>query len=180
MDIVQVFCYGHTRPDPDWPHNRAVYINRLYHVHSGKGYCYLGGKNYELLPGKLYFIPDSKDLKLSTDKDDSILHTFIDFDIIPPIVTNKVLSADIKDDAFLRATIELFDLGGKYMQERGIYSYNHCPRQMRKLIDYAVTFIASYIVDENKLSVINDKSILKALDIIHENFNTPLTVENIA
>ena len=27
---------------------------------------------------------------------------------------------------------------------------------------------------------INDKSILKALDIIHENFNTPLTVENIA
>ncbi|MBQ8605471.1 MAG: helix-turn-helix domain-containing protein [Clostridia bacterium] len=181
MEIVRIFRYGHVKVEPEWPHESKVYINRLYYVHGGRGYCHHNGIEYEFLPGRLYFIPGSTDLRLYTDSDNTILHTYMDFDIMPPVITKEILSADISDDDFLRFSVEIFEAGGKYMQQKELTdSFNSCPEQMKKLFESASSFIVSHILMQNKLSVIEDKTILKALDIIHKNFNQSLTVEYIA
>lgn len=181
MEIGRVFGYGYKKVNADWPHGRSVFINRLYHIHSGKGHCRHNGKDYKFTPGKLYFIPDSDDLKLFTDVEDTILHSYMDFDFMPPIITNKILSADITDDPFLISAVKIFDDGAKFMQSNNMVdNYSKNQEQIIKLCNGAVTYIISHIVSQNNVPFINDREILRALDIIHSRLSEPLTVESIA
>lgn len=89
MDIIKVIGYKYGIATPHWPACTRVRTNRLYHIFDGKGGYEHNGKNGKFDKDKLYFIPYSEDYNCYTDKDDPILHTYIDFDIVPPVVSKK-------------------------------------------------------------------------------------------
>lgn len=181
MEIGRVFGFGHIKVHPDWPHGQNAVINRIYHIHSGKGFCRHNGKDYPFYPDHLYYIPGSDNLKMYTDSDDTIFHTYIDFDFFPPVVTNEILCAPITDDPFLQLAIKMFDETGKKAQNDRMVSYfHHYDESFKKLANGAVTYILSYILEHNGVPFINDKEILKALDIIHNRMHENITVELLA
>lgn len=181
MDIIKVIGYKYGIAAPHWPACTCVHTNRLYHIFDGTGGYEHNGEKGEFDKGKLYFIPYSENYTCYTDKDNPILHTYIDFDIIPPVATKKLLCAQINDDPMLLSALKVFDDGGKYFATGTLLLEDYNDNTILKnLCNSAVLYILSYIMKENNIPVISDEKIIRALDIIHTRMSEPITVEMLA
>ncbi len=181
MEIIKAIGYHYDDVSRHWPLWNSVCINRLYHIHSGKGYYCHNGKKGEFEVGKLYYIPYSSDCDLRTDPNDPIIQTYIDFDFLPPAATKDILCADISDDPLLLSAVHTFDEGALFLKNnRHWIDYYEKNEPFRLLCNGAVSYILSYILKVNSVPFIDDKTIGIALDIMHTRMNEPITVEMLA
>ena len=181
MEIIKVIGYFHSDVVRHWPLVKSICINRIYHIHSGKGRYFHNGKRGEFEVGKLYYIPYSDEVELYTDPDDPIVHTYIDFDFLPLAATKDILCADITDDPLLQAAVRTFDEGGLFLKNNGYWvDYYNENKPFRALCNGAVKYILSYILEVNGIPFIEDKTIETALDVMHTRMSEPITVEMLA
>lgn len=166
--IKRINCYGHKFATEKWWCDHITGINRLYHIHGGKGGCYHNGKKYEFIAGRVYYIPFTDSFKPYTDADDPILHTYADFELVPPIITNEILSVDADDSEMLSAAVSVFDAGGK--EQNDVFP----------LCTESILYILKYIAKQNEIPEISDPVVLKALDIIYEKMHTALSMGELA
>lgn len=181
MEIIKVIGYYHSDVVRHWPLVKSICINRIYHIHSGKGHYFHNGKRGEFEVGKLYYIPYSSEVELYTDPDDPIVHTYIDFDFLPPAATKDILCAEITDDPLLQSAVRSFNEGALFLKSTGQWiEYYEKNEPFRLLCNGAICYILSYILKVNNVPFIDDKAIETALDIIHTRMSEPITVEMLA
>ena len=90
MELGRLHVYGHCYAPKRWRYDQNRRVNRLYYIHGGRGGCRYQGREYRFEAGLLYFIPYHEDLILFSDESNPILHTYADFELIPPIICDRV------------------------------------------------------------------------------------------
>ncbi|MBE6601827.1 MAG: helix-turn-helix transcriptional regulator [Ruminococcaceae bacterium] len=181
MDTIgRVICYGKTMVSANsWHCKKHVGINRLYYIYSGIGGYEHNGNKYPLRAGNLYFIPYTADFTPFCDASDPIVHTYIDFELIPPIVTNEVITMEANKNNKIASAVSVFTLGGEIS--------NHCDLSALyddlmfwELCKTSMIYLVNEIALTNRIQKITDEIVIKSLEIMHLRMHEKLTVNGIA
>ena len=118
-------------------------VYRLLYVHSGVGGYYLGDKMIPFKVGYLYLIPSYANISTYSSYESEharLNHSYVNFELIPPIVSNDVLELDPNENTTLRATIDVL----LSMCER-------CHRKSFYLDDEEIKYFESTVIFCSKL-----------------------------
>ena len=178
LDIGRINCCGHVFAPEDWKRKARNEINRLYFIHSGSGGYIHHGVYHEFKKGCLYFFPFLVDATLISDKNDKILHTYVNFELIPPIIADEVLKLDPSDDEETRAAISVFIAGGKRAtrEEKAVLD----PDGFYRMYKGAVSFLAERITKHNGAAAIKDEAVIKAITVMHGELNRRIRIDELA
>ncbi len=178
--IGRVICYGSaTVPANSWYCKKHVSINRLYYIHAGKGGYEHHAKVYPLRPGHLYFIPYTADFTPFSDACDPIVHTYIDFELIPPIITDGIISAEASQNDKILSAASVFALGGSMSKHCDLGAlYQDLP--FWELCKASVIYLVNEIASVNQIPKITDEVVLKSLAMMHARMKEGLTINEIA
>lgn len=178
--IGRIICYGlSTAPVDAWYCKKHVGINRLYYIHSGIGGYEDNGKTVPLQPGKLYFIPYTVSFSPFSDANDPIVHTYMDFELIPPIITNEVISLEASQSKKIAAAVSVFHLGGTISKHTDLSPLVGDPL-FWELCKSCVIYLVNEISQANHIPKITDKVVTKSLEMMHTRIDEKLTVREIA
>ena len=183
MEIIgRIVCYGsENAPADSWYCKKHVGINRLYYIHSGTGgYTHLG-KTYRFLPDTLYYIPYTADFTPFCEAEDPIMHTYIDFELIPPIITDKVISLSAKQSDKLWSAVSIFVQGGTMTGHNNRdLSPLYAEPLFWELCKASIIYLVNQITVSNEIQKITDEVVIKAIETMHTRMNEKLSVEDIA
>jgi len=180
--IGRVICYGYCKaPASTWHCTKHIGINRLYYIHSGTGGYILGGKEYKFHQKSLYYIPYTADFTLFCDESDPIVHTYIDFELIPPIISDKVLSLDTTNGDILAVAISAFELGGRRTKkDHRDFSALYAVPPLWEFCKAAVIYLTGRITSANGVKEISDEIVVSAIEIMHTRINEDISVSFLA
>ena len=181
-DFCKVYCSGSVKAPYDWVTSVPIGINRLVYINGGEG-GYL--KNEEKVPFKrdcLYLFPGNAcfvKTYSSYETDDARLdHGYVNFELIPPILSDEVMFIDPLEDNDVKFAVEVFkSLCLKSTEEK---IFENLSVAERKYLIGTVLFLVDKMVEKYDCRVISDKVIIKALRIMHEGVGTKQTIEQIA
>lgn len=178
--IGRIICYGTSvAPANSWHCTEHIGINRLYFIHSGKGGYRHNGEKYPLLPNHLYFISYTVNFAPFSDPNDPIKHTYIDFELIPPFITNEIIHIKATDDAKLLSALSVFTAGGAISKHCDL-SALHNDRAFFELCKTSVIYLVNQIAKNNNIQRISDDVVIKSLEIIHNGLRDKLSVKELA
>lgn len=180
MELGRLYVCGHRYAPKQWRYDQSRRVNRLYYIHGGRGGCRYQGREYRFEAGLVYFIPYHKDLVLFSDENDPILHTYADFELIPPIVCDRVLSANPQADGMFSAATNVFCQWGKKTVQR---TEGQRPSQGSaddRLFASAILYVIDRLTQIHEIPVIRDEVILGALTRIHNGIGQSLSVSELA
>ncbi len=179
-EIGRVNCYGHCAVPDGWAAKVYSDINRLYYIHSGKGGFVHKGKYTEFKAGRLYFFPFLVDAELISDNVDRIVHSYCNFELIPPIIAGDVLEYDPTGDEITESAVSVFVAGAKLRGRSKASLKFDTNDEFDRLCKNAISFLASKTADASGASAINDSAVIDAIKLIHSNFSDNLTVGDMA
>jgi len=178
--IGRVICYGSaTVPASSWYCKKHVSINRLYYIHAGKGGYVHHAKAYPLRAGRIYFIPYTADFAPFSDACDPIVHTYMDFELIPPIITDGIISAEASQNGKISSAASVFALGGAMSKHCDLSALYQDP-PLWELCKASVIYLVNEIASVNQIPKITDEVVLASLAMMHTKMNEELTVNEIA
>ena len=178
--IGRVICYGSDiAPTNSWYCKKYIGINRLYYIHSGIGGYEYNGKTVPLQPGKLYFIPYTVSFTPFSDGNDPIVHTYMDFELIPPIITGEILSMEANKSNKISSAVSVFHLGGTMSNHTDLSPLLEDPL-FWELCKTSVVYLVNEIALANQIPKITDKVVTKSLEIMHTRMKEKLTINEIA
>ena len=178
--IGRIICYGSdTAPSDSWYCKKHVGINRLYYIHSGTGGYEHNGKTIPLQPGKLYFIPYTVSFCPFSDENDPIVHTYMDFEMIPPIITNEILSMEANQNKKIASAVSVFHLGGSISNHTNLPALYEDPL-FWELCKTSVIYLVNEIALANQIPKITDKVVTRALEMMHTRMQERLTINELA
>lgn len=174
--------YSAVPPPSQWINKNPPEINRLYYIDSGKGSYLEDGVMHPFECGKIYFIPFYSGISTYTDENDRLVHAFVNFKLSPPIVSKKVFCLDPSASPMLEAALFIF----RELCKKG-YNIHRNPRQLSPTEEQDLNFLSAltlYLI-ENTVNahadyVLNNPSIISALNIIHTTLGKNLTITDIA
>ena len=170
--LGKILCCNRAYASEHWCCDHFPGISRLYFVHQGTGGCLHNGQTYCFRPGKLYFIPYAPDYKPFSHPEDPILHTYADFERIPPVLTNRILSADPAESPAAEAALKLFCLGAETQEA--------ADADLIALRTESILYLSSFAAKQNGVSEISDPELLQILARIHQWGPEPFSVEKLA
>ena len=179
--IGRINCYEHKPAPKGWKFDKYVGINRLYYIHGGTGGYRHNGKEIPFIKDRLYFIPYSADFEPFCDPDDPILHTYADFELIPPVLTDEILIVGIEEDEMASAALSVFVAGGKRLCNKTFRTSEFfSDSAFRTLCSECILYLVDYITKKSNRQPINDEMIAFALEQIHTRLSEPLSVKELA
>ena len=159
-----------------WVPNVTSGINRLYYIHGGEGGYIKNGNLIPFKTGKLYLIPGSANIyTYAPSHDGRLVHSFANFELIPPIISAEVLSIDPFSDPICQATLEIFCTLSKKCTDDG----EICEHE-RELLSSSVLYLSERIALESNAEILDDQTILKALQIMHSDYAKKISISDIA
>lgn len=170
----------HIVPDV-WKNKTLPGVHRLYYIESGKAEYLENGIMYPFEVGKLYFIPSYAEVSTYTSDKERLNHAYATFELFPPIVSMNVFCLDPATSPKLMAALNIFEelCIEPYNSKYDVHLSVEEQRDMKLLEELTVYFVesaASAYADY----IINDPTVLHALEIIHNSLNERLTVEDIS
>ena len=183
MELIgRIICYGAQKASANsWYCKKHVGINRLYYIHSGTGgYIHLG-KSFRFLPDTLYYIPYTADFTPFCDAEDPIMHTYIDFELIPPVIIDRIISLDAKYDNRVWTAANVFIQGGEILgsNSRSVSQLNSDPL-FWEVCKTSIIYLVNKITSANNITKITDEIVIKAIGIIHTRMNERISINDIA
>lgn len=182
--VCEIFNKGYciVPPPSQWKNKPPPDINRLYYIESGVGSYFEDGVMYPFEAGKLYFIPYYAGVSTYTDEIDRLVHAFVGFKLTPPIASKKVFCLDPKESPKLEAALFAF----REFCKKGYHAPRHAGKltpadeDELRLASALTLYLTECALNTHTDYVLNDPSIISALDIIHTTLAKNLTVEDIA
>lgn len=178
--------YAGTRKAPypeNWKTSVQCKINRLIYINNGEG-GYI--KNDIKIPFKkdcLYlitsfshFIPTYSSYETEEKRLD---HSYANFELVPPILSNDVLCLDSFEDPKIKIAIEAFKTLCTHCTLNEDFEYTD--DTSKKFLKAIVEFLVERIIAENSnCKIVKDKQILNALNLMHKNLNKKQLINEIA
>lgn len=179
---VNIQCKGVFIPDENWKNTTKYGINRLYYIEDGIGWYTENGITVPFEPGKLYFIPFFAGVHTYTDLSCKLKHVYVTFTLSPPIISKKVICIDPNISEKISSAVSCLRT---HCQDSMPYFKLKGPLTQKEL--YELSFLKSLtlyltesMVDECDAEILNDETIITALDIMHSSFDQKITVNEIA
>ena len=165
-----------------WELKTHVGNNRLYYIHSGVGGYVHQKKHFEFTPGRLYYIPYTSDFTPWTHEEDPILHTYADFELLPPILSDKVLSVDIKStQKIAHAALASFEAISLACTNRELFIREMSQSDPnRRLFCSSVLYLTELVAKENEASIVQDEIVSEVMLLLHTKMSEPLSISEIA
>lgn len=178
-DIGRVYDFGKTAVGNSWGYKNSKNLNRLYYIHSGKGTYLHGGKEHTFMPGMLYFLPYTAKISPKGNPEYPMLHSYADFEFIPPITADMPINFDPRRDDMIMSACKIF-LKGAELSSAGKLNYADMSDELTALCFSAVKFLALRISASNGFFPVNDEVIIDALEYMLENLSSSVTICDIA
>lgn len=180
-DAGRINCYGKSYAPQGWNFIKYHGINRLYYIHSGCGGYEVNGKKKYFKKDVLYFFPYAAEFSLFSDTDDPVLHTYVDYELIPPLVCNEVLSFRVGSDKLLNSAKDVFLNGAEYIRNNKMTVDGF--RRSGELFSLclgSITYLTEQIAARYGVGNIEDRVIVSVLEYMIENIDKKITVSELA
>lgn len=179
-DILRLNCCGTCFVPDNWSDTRHNGINRLYFIHKGSGGYMMNGISHSFAPGMLYFFPYTTRYTLFSDTVDKIYHTYADFELVPPVISGKVISYDVTQSEMAMRALDVFIEGGRLCSEKKLLLKTGSS-DLHKLCFSAITYLTSVAVASSpEAKTADDPVVISALENMLENMGSQLSVNDIA
>ncbi len=161
-----------------WSSNRYN-VSKLYYIHKGSCYYTVGGKRVRLDEGKLYLIPATSDFSPYSDEADPLDHSYVDFEIIPPISVPGLYVLDPDSDSLTRIACELF-LALTEKENVNLYFDEVLPDDA-ELLASSIAFLVKKFIQKNEIPITKYDELAMAMmtDLI-ENISVGISVDELA
>ncbi len=177
-----------------WYREKVINIQRLYYIKSGKG-CVIekDGNRLEFRAGNIYIFPFNYHQNFLSDADDPIDHLYVDFISTPPILSDSILIYPVGEGTAIYHMVQLLDSLFKersYELDTRIDPSAHFSRitdapsgshaEYHQTLYNLILALLSMLSSEREIPFADDKKVAMALKYIHQNYNKPIKVEDIA
>lgn len=174
--LCNVLCAGSLIVPEVWQPNVNSGINRLYYIHGGEGGYLKNGVHIPFEAGRLYLIPGSANIyTYAPTHEGRLVHTFANFELLPPIISKDVLSVDSAEDPVYKTTLELFRAIAEKSTVNGVIE-----EKERELLSGAVLYLAERTAAESNAKILDDNVVLHALEIMHLRFAEKIKISDVA
>lgn len=163
-----------------WELKTHVGNNRLYYIHSGVGGYVHKKKHFEFTPGTLYYIPYTADFTPWSHEEDPILHTYADFELLPPILSDKILPLKLTQK-IASAALKSFEEISLACTNRELF-IRKLPQSdpTRSLLCSSLLYLTELVFDANESSILCDEIVSEAMLLLHTRMSEPITIREIA
>jgi AraC-like DNA-binding protein len=181
-DFCKIYCAGSVKAPYQWITSTPIGINRLVYINGGEGGYVKEGVEIPFVKDMLYFIPGNAhfiNTYTSYATDDARLdHAYVNFELIPPVITNEVICVDPNEDEDIKAATEVFRTLCRECSAKD--DFPSLSRPSQKYLKSTTIFLLDRIIEKFGCEVVNDKVIIRALRLMHENVGKHRTVSDIA
>lgn len=181
-NIGRIICYGACEADAStWHCSKHYGINRLYYICGGTGGYVHNKEKREFEKGYLYYIPYCADFTPYCSENNPIFHIYIDFELIPPVITDDILELNTANDERLAAAVGIFALGGTRTENQHTHlEWIDEEKEYWRFCSSSILYLVSEIVKRNNVSIPKDELVIKSLEIMHTQMKERITVGGIA
>jgi len=174
-------CVGKSKvPDKnEWKNRVSKGINRLVYMIGGEGGYYLRGEKRSFRKGYLYLLPAYDDIPTwsSYECEDARLdHTFVNFELVPPIITKEVIEFDPHGESLVSGAFDMLD---RIAEASGCRMYNVKADELYYL-KATVVYIINKMVKAGAVKILDDKMLISALETMHKGLSGNISVREIA
>jgi AraC-like DNA-binding protein len=110
---------------------------------------------------------------------DPIVHTYIDFELIPPIITNEILAMEGDKSNKIASAVSVFTLGGTMGNHTDFSKLVEDPL-FWELCKSSIIYLVNELVSASQITKITDEIVIKSLEMMHNRMHENLTVNEIA
>lgn len=176
-----ISCTGKAKvPDEDkWKNSINGGINRLYYIVDGIGGYYKNQKKHYFKKNHLYLLPAYNDFPTWSSyksENDRLNHIFVNFEMIPPIITNEVIEFNPHNDPMVSIALSMLD---KISDSAKLRMYNIGEDELYYL-KATVIYIVSKMAKAGEIKMLKDKILISALHEMHDNISTDISIQEIA
>ena len=172
-------CIGKFKVPDVWKNNVNGGMNRLYYIIDGEGGYFLRGKKYTFKKKHIYLIPayDNIPTWSSYDSEESKLnHLFVNFEIIPPIITKEVIELDPSSDPTVEAALTALDK----IVEKSKWKINLLNDSQIRYLKATVVYIVNTMISASNVKTLDDKILIRALEKMHKGISEDISIKEIA
>lgn len=181
-DFCKVYCSGSVKAPYDWITSVPIGIVRIVYINGGEGGYVKNNEKIPLKKNNLYLFPGNAHFVKtysSYETDEARLdHAFVNFELIPPILSDEVMCIDPEEDDEIRHAVEIFKALCIKSTEKKVFE--NLSSTDRKYLKGTVLFLVDKMIEKYNCEVVSDKTIIKALRIMHESIGKKQTIDDIA
>lgn len=181
-DFCKVYCAGSVKAPYDWITSVPIGINRLVYINGGEGGYIIDGVEIPfkkdclyLFPGNAYFV---KTYSSYANDDIRVDHGYVNFELIPPIISSEVFCIDPGEDDGVRAATQVFKALCLQCTEKK--EFENIGSVDQRYLKSTVVFFVNKFIEKYNCEVITDKMIIKSLRLMQENLGQKQSVSDIA
>lgn len=166
METGRIMCYGSGAVPQKWVLNKYSGINRLYYIRDGIGTYTVGGRTREFRKGMLYFIPYTARFSLYSNPECPLIHTFSDFELIPPVLCEDILEYSPHGNSLDEAALGVFCAGAVEGDSDGRQNIDDMKKngELFGLCMKSITYLVSRIIEENGVKSVSDEIVISVLE----------------
>lgn len=181
--------FGLTKIYPNW-NKRALprfMADKLYFVISGEAECTIHDKTYRLTANHMYLIPATNNLRFGYIPDTPMNHIYFDFVSPTYKLYNDIIDVDmtLEENILYKKYYEYIKL---FFEKSRITNANFLSnansiamfREYSSVIHHHLSCILYSINKTYNLNFTTNPVVSKAISYIHENFEKPITVKELA
>ena len=174
-------CLGKCKvPDEEkWHNNVSGGLNRMVYVNGGEGGYYFRGEKRHFKTGYLYLLPCYDDIPTwsSYESDEKRLdHTYVNFELVPPIITKEVVELDPHADPLISAAFTSLE---RIAESTECKLYNLKNEEL-KYLKATVVYILERMIAQGCLKTLDDEMIITALEKMHKGISGDISIREIA
>lgn len=154
-------------------------LNRLYYVHSGDGCVMHNEREYVLEAGFLYLIPFTVSFVPHSNIDNPLDHSYVDFELIPPIMSEYIYKLDPECTPMTKLLCDLFlqIVGNK---KNSHYIPPNADKYLVDLLSATTTYLAKQFVDTYNIKIVEDKLAISILNDLNDSIDRDISINEIA
>lgn len=181
-DFCRVYCAGSVKAPYEWITSVSIGVNRIVYINGGEGGYIKNGEKIPcekgclcLFPGNAYYVKTYSSYESDEARWD---HAFVNFELIPPILSDEVMFIYPDEDDEIRPAVEVFKSLCMKCTEKN--SFENLSSVDQKYLKSTVLYLVDKLVEKYDCEVIRDKTIIKALRLMQENISTKQSIDDIA
>ena len=165
----------------NWSDTVIMGINRLYYIHGGSGGYTENGRDHIFQNNMLYFFPYTSNFKVTSSNTDPIVHSYMDFELVPPILCSKICKIKPDDNGLVKSALDIF-LGGAEMIAANELTMGEFKKEneLYSLCNAVAVYLATAAAKSASATVVNDKIVIAVMEEMISKIDKKLTVESLA
>lgn len=183
INIKNILSFGRQEVYGDWL--VKIYIpggyipTRIYYIHSGNCYFFHEGKKVRLTPGLLYLIPFTTNFTPVSDENSPLDHSYIDFDLMPPIISRDIYSLDPAINKLTRLATDMFiQIAGN--KPKTIYSPFDINAETLNLLTSSAALLIREMVELNNIRMPKDKVAISIMNELFAHIDSDISIDDLA